>query len=182
MRILAIIALFFSSYVLSHENVAINSANELEKWCAEEIQQYYFARQMKFTNWRASTKDKNGFWETIGKGRVDLDKVEVKCTVMVGGQQSHAKITLPDGTVLTPLDNDDDVILTEKKLRYWCKSTSHRYLAKRGLQPKRWTATTVAKENQLITRGVWRVGFERKHVECSVVRGAKAKYAQFEFR
>jgi hypothetical protein len=72
---------------------------------------------------------------------------------------------------------DDRVINSGSELRDWCKEASEATLIGRGLTPFNWTASYWDQVNTLMVKGQWRVEGSNLTVECSVARGAQARFA-----
>lgn len=176
--------ILLSPPAFSHENIIIDSVQDLETWCKNELRDYYFARQIKLTEWTADTQTQANLWVTKGQGMLDLQRVQISCSVKPGDTESHITI-IANGKPLMlkyhELEDDGLPVSSESQLQAWCKRLTHSYLMKKGHQPGRWSAKTVTRGQKLVSKGVWHVGFERKHCQCTVVKGAKRKYVSFEF-
>lgn len=72
---------------------------------------------------------------------------------------------------------DDRVINSGSELRDWCKDASEATLIGRGLTPFNWTASYWDQANTLMVKGQWRVDGSNLNVECSIARGAQARFA-----
>jgi hypothetical protein len=72
---------------------------------------------------------------------------------------------------------DDRVINSASELRDWCKDASEATLVGRGLRPFNWTASYWDQVNTLMVKGQWRVEGSNLTVECSIARGAQARFA-----
>jgi hypothetical protein len=72
---------------------------------------------------------------------------------------------------------DDRVINSGSELRDWCKEASEATLIGRGLTPFNWTASYWDQANTLMVKGQWRVEGSNLTVECSIARGAQARFA-----
>jgi hypothetical protein len=72
---------------------------------------------------------------------------------------------------------DDRVINSGSELRDWCKEASEATLIGRGLTPFNWTASYWDEVNTLMVKGQWRVEDSNLTVECSIARGAQARFA-----
>ncbi len=72
---------------------------------------------------------------------------------------------------------DDRVINSGSELRDWCKEASEATLIGRGLTPFNWTASYWDQVNTLMVKGQWRVEGSNLTVECSIARGAQARFA-----
>ena len=72
---------------------------------------------------------------------------------------------------------DDMVINSGSELRDWCKDESEATLIGRGLSPFNWTAAYWDQVNTLMVKGQWRTDSANLTVECSVTRGAQARFA-----
>jgi hypothetical protein len=72
---------------------------------------------------------------------------------------------------------DDRVINSGSELRDWCKDASEATLVGRGLRPFNWTASYWDQVNTLMVKGQWRVEGSNLTVECSIARGAQARFA-----
>ncbi len=72
---------------------------------------------------------------------------------------------------------DDRVINSGSELRDWCKEASEATLIGRGLRPFNWTASYWDQVNTLMVKGQWRVEGSNLTVECSIARGAQARFA-----
>ena len=74
--------------------------------------------------------------------------------------------------------HDEAVINSGSELRDWCKEESEATLIGRGLTPFNWTASYWDNVNTLMVKGEWRTsGTNSVVVECSVARGAQARFA-----
>jgi hypothetical protein len=73
--------------------------------------------------------------------------------------------------------HDDRVINSGSELRDWCKEASEATLIGRGLTPSNWTASYWDQVNTLMAKGQWRVEGSNFTVECSIARGAQARFA-----
>jgi hypothetical protein len=72
---------------------------------------------------------------------------------------------------------EDRVINSGSELRDWCKDASEATLIGRGLMPFNWTASYWDQVNTLMVKGQWRVEGSNFTVECSIARGAQARFA-----
>jgi hypothetical protein len=72
---------------------------------------------------------------------------------------------------------DDQVINSASELRDWCKEASEATLIGRGLTPFNWTASYWDQVNTLMVKGQWRVEGASLTVQCSIARGAQARFA-----
>lgn len=72
---------------------------------------------------------------------------------------------------------DDRAINSGSELRDWCKEASEATLIGRGLTPFNWTASYWDQGNTLMVKGQWRVEGSNRTVECSIARGAQARFA-----
>jgi hypothetical protein len=72
---------------------------------------------------------------------------------------------------------DDMIINSGSELRDWCKDESEATLIGRGLSPFNWTASYWDQVNTLMVKGQWRTEGANLTVECSVARGAQARFA-----
>lgn len=73
--------------------------------------------------------------------------------------------------------HEDMVINSATELRDWCKEESEATLIGRGLSPFNWTASYWDQVNTLMVKGQWRTNSGDLVVECSVARGAQARFA-----
>jgi hypothetical protein len=73
--------------------------------------------------------------------------------------------------------HDEMVINSGTELRDWCKEESEATLIGRGLTPFNWTASYWDQANTLMVKGQWRTQSANLIVECSVARGAQARFA-----
>jgi len=73
--------------------------------------------------------------------------------------------------------HDETVINSGSELRDWCKEESEATLIGRGLTPFNWTASYWDQVNTLMVKGQWRTDTANLIVECSVARGAQARFA-----
>jgi hypothetical protein len=71
----------------------------------------------------------------------------------------------------------DVPINSATELRDWCKEESEAALVGKGLTPFNWTASYWDKVNVLMVKGKWRVDASDVTVECSITRGAEARFA-----
>ncbi len=81
------------------------------------------------------------------------------------------------GGPATAAHHEDLRINSATELRDWCRDESQAVLAGRGLAPANWTASYWDQENVLMVRGKWRVADGEVTVDCSVARGAEARFA-----
>jgi hypothetical protein len=72
---------------------------------------------------------------------------------------------------------DDWVINSGSELRDWCKEASEATLIGRGMTPFNWTASYWDQVNTLMVKGQWRIEGSNLTVECSIARGAQARFA-----
>jgi hypothetical protein len=72
---------------------------------------------------------------------------------------------------------DDRVINSASELRDWCKEASEATLIGKGLTPFNWTASYWDQVNTLMVKGQWRVEGANLTVQCSIARGAQARFA-----
>jgi hypothetical protein len=72
---------------------------------------------------------------------------------------------------------EDRVINSASELRDWCKEASEATLIGRGLTPFNWTASYWDQLNTLMVKGQWRVEGANLTVECTIARGAQARFA-----
>jgi hypothetical protein len=72
---------------------------------------------------------------------------------------------------------DDRIINSGSELRDWCKEASEATLIGRGLTPFNWTASYWDQVNTLMVKGQWRVEGSNLIIECSIQRGAQARFA-----
>jgi hypothetical protein len=77
--------------------------------------------------------------------------------------------------------HDEIVINSGSELRDWCKEESEAALIGRGLSPFNWSASYWDEVNVLMVKGSWRVNDADVTVECSVARGAQARFASLSF-
>jgi hypothetical protein len=77
---------------------------------------------------------------------------------------------------------DDRVINSASELRDWCKDASEATLIGRGLTPANWTASYWDQVNTLMVKGQWRVEGSNLSVECSIARGAQARFASISIQ
>jgi hypothetical protein len=73
--------------------------------------------------------------------------------------------------------HDEMVINSGSELRDWCKDESEATLLGRGLTPFNWTASYWDQVNTLMVKGQWRTDSASLVVECSIARGAQARFA-----
>jgi hypothetical protein len=73
--------------------------------------------------------------------------------------------------------HDEAVINSGTELRDWCKEESEAVLIGRGLTPFNWTASYWDQANTLMVKGQWRTDSANLTVECSVAKGAQARFA-----
>jgi hypothetical protein len=73
--------------------------------------------------------------------------------------------------------HDEMIINSATELRDWCKEESEATLIGRGLTPFNWTASYWDQVNTLMVKGQWRTSSATVIVECSVARGAQARFA-----
>ncbi len=78
--------------------------------------------------------------------------------------------------------HDETVINSATELRDWCKEESEAALIGRGLTPFNWTASYWDQVNTLMVKGQWRTDSGNRIVECSVARGAQARYASMSIQ
>jgi len=78
--------------------------------------------------------------------------------------------------------HEDVAINTGSELRDWCKDESEAALIGRGLSPFNWTASYWDQANLLMVKGQWRLVDSNMTVECSVTRGAEARFATLSIR
>jgi uncharacterized membrane protein len=71
----------------------------------------------------------------------------------------------------------DAPINTASELRDWCKDESEAALIAKGNSPFNWTARYWDQGNTLMVKGQWRISGSNVAVECSVARGAQARFA-----
>ena len=74
-------------------------------------------------------------------------------------------------------NHEDRVINSGSELRDWCKDASEATLIGRGLSPFNWTASYSDQVNTLMVKGQWRIEGSNFTVECSIARGAQARFA-----
>lgn len=72
---------------------------------------------------------------------------------------------------------EDRVINSGSELRDWCRDASESTLIGRGLTPFNWTASYWDQVNTLMVKGQWRIEGSNFTVECSIARGAQARFA-----
>jgi hypothetical protein len=77
---------------------------------------------------------------------------------------------------------DDRVINSGSELRDWCKEASEATLIGKGLTPFNWTASYWDQVNTLMVKGQWRVEGSNFTVECSIARGAQARFASLSIQ
>ena len=77
---------------------------------------------------------------------------------------------------------EDRVINSASELRDWCKDASEATLIGRGLTPFNWTASYWDQVNTLMVKGQWRVEGSNLTVECSIARGAQARFASISIQ
>ncbi len=73
--------------------------------------------------------------------------------------------------------HEDVIIHSATELRDWCKEESEATLIGRGLTPFNWTASYWDQVDTLRVKGQWRTDSVNMVVECSVARGAEARFA-----
>jgi len=78
--------------------------------------------------------------------------------------------------------HDEIVINSGTELRDWCKEESEATLIGRGLTPFNWTASYWDQVNTLMVKGQWRTDSVNLIVECSVARGAQARFASLSIQ
>jgi hypothetical protein len=78
--------------------------------------------------------------------------------------------------------HDEVVINSGTELRDWCKEESEATLIGRGLTPFNWTASYWDQVNTLMVKGQWRTTSGNLIVECSVARGAQARFASLSIQ
>jgi hypothetical protein len=78
--------------------------------------------------------------------------------------------------------HDEMVINSATELRDWCKEESEATLIGRGLTPFNWTASYWDQVNTLRVKGQWRTDSGNLIVECSVARGAQARFASLSIQ
>ncbi len=91
-----------------------------------------------------------------------------------------AALALAFGLSVSPAmagHHDDAVINSGTELRDWCKEESEAALIGRGLSPFNWTASYWDQVNTLMVKGQWRTDSASLTVECSVAKGAQARFA-----
>jgi hypothetical protein len=78
--------------------------------------------------------------------------------------------------------HDEMIINSGTELRDWCKEESEATLIGRGLTPFNWTASYWDQVNTLMVKGQWRTNSANITVECSVARGAQARFASLSIQ
>jgi hypothetical protein len=78
--------------------------------------------------------------------------------------------------------HDEMVINSGTELRDWCKEESEATLIGRGLTPFNWTASYWDQLDTLMVKGQWRTNGANLLVECSVARGAQARFASLSIQ
>jgi len=78
--------------------------------------------------------------------------------------------------------HDERVINSATELRDWCKEESEATLIGRGLTPFNWTASYWDQVNTLMVKGQWRTNDANLTVQCSVARGAQARFASLSIQ
>jgi hypothetical protein len=73
-------------------------------------------------------------------------------------------------------------INTASELRDWCKEESEAALIGRGMAPANWTARYWDQVDTLMVKGQWRVNGADYTVECTVARGAQARFASMSIQ
>ncbi|MGA9026865.1 MAG: hypothetical protein WB440_12465 [Steroidobacteraceae bacterium] len=72
---------------------------------------------------------------------------------------------------------DDRVINSGSELRDWCREASEATLVGRGMTPFNWTASYWDQANTLMVKGQWRIEGSNLTVDCSITKGAQARFA-----
>jgi hypothetical protein len=78
--------------------------------------------------------------------------------------------------------HDEAVINSGTELRDWCKEASEAMLIGRGLTPFNWTASYWDQVNTLMVKGQWRTNSAIFVADCSVTRGAQARFASLSIQ
>jgi hypothetical protein len=73
--------------------------------------------------------------------------------------------------------HEDAPINSGTELRDWCKVASEAAIIGKGVTPYNWTASYWDQGNMLMVKGKWRVNSADVTVECSIARGAEARFA-----
>lgn len=76
---------------------------------------------------------------------------------------------------------EDVIIEYSHELLEWCKTETEGYYVANGITPYNWSASWWEKGNTLFVKGHWLIENEHVAVGCRVAKGAKRKYAIFEF-
>ena len=78
--------------------------------------------------------------------------------------------------------NDEDIpIGNSNELRDWCKTETESFYVANSITPFNWSSSGWIKGNTLFAEGSWKVGRETVFVNCHIQKGAKTKYAVYEF-
>jgi hypothetical protein len=72
---------------------------------------------------------------------------------------------------------EEMVINSGSELRDWCRVESEAIFIGRGLMPFNWSARYWDQGNVLMTKGTWHIDGSDVTVDCSVARGAQARFA-----
>jgi hypothetical protein len=72
---------------------------------------------------------------------------------------------------------ENAIINSATELRDWCKEESEASIIGGGVTPYNWTASYWDQGNVLFVKGKWRVNASNVTVECSIARGAEARFA-----
>ena len=84
-------------------------------------------------------------------------------------------------SVATWADDDDIPIDSSSQLREWCKAETEAHFVAQDITPHNWSASWWEEGNILMVEGSWLVGNDHVVVKCRVAKGAKTKYAIYEF-
>jgi len=97
-------------------------------------------------------------------------------------KRSMALVLLLTAQASLANQHDDTPINSGSDLRDWCKEESEAALIGKGLTPFNWTASYWDQGTMFMVKGQWRIEGSNMSVQCSVARGAKARFASMSIQ